>query len=86
MKPIPFRKSFNGLNPLANGLAYQHEARTCGSAVDDHGACTALAYAAAVLGPRQTQIRTQNIEKGPVGLRFQKIFPAVDMEFKLHVP
>jgi hypothetical protein len=86
VKLSPLRQSFNGLDFFAHGLPYQHEARARSFAVDDDGARAALAYPAAVLGPRQAQIRTQNFKKRPVRLCLQGIISAVYMELKFHFP
>ena len=76
-------KALNGLEVLAVHLGSQHQAAVDQYAVNDHGAGTALAGAAAFLGTGQVQHIADDIQRGLISRYIQLIFLAVYKEINM---
>jgi peptide-methionine (S)-S-oxide reductase len=80
MKVAVLREPFNGANLTASDGEGMHLAGACGAAVDEHRARTALSFAAAVLGPGESETVAQDAQQTLVCRRSDAMFGAVYME------
>jgi hypothetical protein len=71
----------DGLDLAAGGLNREHEARTCGFAIDDHCACTANAPLASDVSTGQPKVVPQEVAQQTSRLDLSKIVATVHPHF-----
>jgi hypothetical protein len=72
MKATRFFESFDGGNFLSQRGANRSDARASGAVIDQHGAGSALTFAATVLASRKVQVIAQQAEKRTVEIGFDR--------------
>ncbi len=80
MKGGTIRQPFNGLHRATAHLADGSDARASYLTINQHGTSSALAFAAAMLGPRELEILAQNRKERRRPISVNRALRSIDVD------
>ena len=81
MEAAVLRQTFDGGDLLSFDLGDGRDAGAHGRAIDEYGACAAMAFATAVLAAGEFQFVAEDPEQEAVGVQLEPVMHLIDDEF-----